>query len=103
MIRVLVATALLTFLAACETGGGSVSYRYGSPYYYDWGFRYGVYDVHHDVDVDVNLPDRPRPPPGWRPDRPNRPGTGPGTRPNRPSTRPSTRPARVRRAPRRMR
>ena len=52
---ILLATAL--GLAGCAGGGayyGGYGY-YDDPFYdpWDYGFRYGVYDAHEDIDVDV--------------------------------------------------
>ena len=80
--------AALLILAGCDSSGRSSSY---SVNYYDHGFRYGIYDEHYDVDVDIDRPDRPRPPPGVEPGRP-RP---PVARPNRPTTRPARSPRRM--------
>jgi hypothetical protein len=85
---------LILVLSACD--GVWVGYGGYDPYYYDYGFRHGIYDVHHDIDVDINRPDRPRPPPGAKPERP-RP---PAARPERPRPLPGHRPSRP---PRRMR
>lgn len=61
--------ALALMAGACTTGSVGVGY---APGYWDYGFRYSVYDHHydHDVNIDINRPDRPRPPPGLGPNRP---------------------------------
>ncbi|SEA53193.1 hypothetical protein [Rubrimonas cliftonensis] len=64
--RAAFAAIALGLAGACSSGGG---YVHNDPYY-DYDFRYGIYSVHHHHDVDVSLPDRPRPPPGVRPGRP---------------------------------
>ena len=64
-------------LAGCAGGSGGAPGGYSYPYAYDDDFRYGLWRHHHDVDVDVTLPDRPRPPVGTLPPRPNRPTTLP--------------------------
>jgi hypothetical protein len=81
---IMLATAL--GLAACASGGvyyGGYGY-YDDPFYdpWDYGFRYGVYDTHEDIDVDIDRPDRERPPDFDRPDRPRPPA---GSLPDRPS------------------
>jgi hypothetical protein len=75
----LIMLAVALGLAGCEGGGayyGGYGY-YDDPFYdpWDYGFRYGVYDTHEDIDVDIDRPDRERPPEFERPDRP-RPPTG---------------------------
>ena len=95
--NILIPLASALYLAACAGGGGyyaGYSY-YNDPFYdpWDYGFRYGVYDTQEDIDIDVDHPDRERPPDLDRPDRPLPPS---GARPDRPSRPPGgfDRPAR---------
>ena len=66
MRRLALVAAVSFGLAGCDGAsyGVSVGYPYGYGYGYDYGFRSDLYGVHHDVDIDVNLPDRPLPPGG---------------------------------------
>jgi hypothetical protein len=50
MRRVALCAAVL-IVAGCDSSGRSSSY---SVNYYDHGFRYGIYDEHYDVDVDID-------------------------------------------------
>ncbi len=75
-----VALIVVAGLSGCS--GGSV--YYGDPFYdpWDYGFRYGIYGTHADIDVDIDRPDRPDRP--ERPDRPDRPNPPPNMRPDLP-------------------
>ena len=82
--KIALTAAAALALAGCE-GGGTAYY---SPYYdsWDYGFGYGIYDVHYDGDIDIDRPDRPVPPSGIGGPRPmppiaNAPGAGLGPRP----------------------
>ncbi len=68
-------------LSGCD--GGSAYGYYNDPFYDPWDndFRYGIYDVHDDVSIDI---ERPRPPPSARPPRPAHPISG-VERPSRPA------------------
>ena len=61
--------AALAALALSGCAGGSSGPAY-PPGYWDYGFRYSIYEHHYDGDITINRPDRPRPPPGVAPGRP---------------------------------
>jgi hypothetical protein len=92
---VILGSVAVLILAGCEGGDGYSYSYYDDPFYdpWDYGFRYGIYDVHDDYNVDIDVdrpirdgarPDRPLPPPSARPPRSSRPVSG-MSRPSQPA------------------
>jgi hypothetical protein len=72
--------AVVLALAVGGCAGTDTAPRYQDPYALDYGFRYGIYDYHYgDDDIDIDRPDRPRPPPGYDRPRPSNPIAQPPT------------------------